>query len=215
MKKIFYLVFFSISLNLSGQTDSIEKAAIYDKLTSKRISPTEFANTCNQWNQKLKVNPYPNQPLDQNRVVHFVFVNEFKGFDREYLFNRTLEWLSVNYGLLPSGIYSNLKDGKIIFRISLNLVNNYSCIPTTIISVINEKIRVEYISITYQVFYQGNYEEGIPERTVDLKVYPVIIKKPNEWDLNLSLLRETNKLFRKEVQNLTEYVTSYENSKVF
>jgi hypothetical protein len=43
-------------------------------------------------------------------------------FNKEKLFTRTLEWLSINYGLIPSYIYSNLQEGKIIFKNNLNII---------------------------------------------------------------------------------------------
>jgi hypothetical protein len=215
MKTLTFLLILIIESNLFGQTDSIERAVFYNKLISKELNEEEYLKTWKQWLQKIKSDKYPDQPIDQNGQVHYNFINEFKGYDKEYLFNRTLEWLSINYGFLPSNVYSNLKDGKIIYSISLSLYKNNSCIPTSIISIKDEKIRFEFINISYQAYYPGDYQNGIPEKTVNLTVYPIILKKYSEWNLYFPLLTETNKLFNKEVQSLANYIISYEHMNIF
>lgn len=218
MKKIIFLLIILVESNLFGQTDSLEKSTLLNKLISKEITDFSFSKIMPQWVELINKVKYPDLPLDQNGLVHYVFMNEFKGFDKEKLFNRTQEWLSINYGLLPANMYSNLKDGKIILRNSLNLIYNYSCVFTSIFSIKDEKIKLELISISYQAYYEGDYTSGIPERTVSTninEVYPIILKKPSEWNLNLTLLKATNKLFDTEVKNLKDYILSYDNSNIF
>jgi hypothetical protein len=219
MKNSIFLLILLIESNLFGQTDSLEKSILYNKLISKEITEADYSKILLQWNQKINTIKYPDLPLDQNGLVHYVFINEFKGFDMEKLFNRTLEWLSINYGLLPVNIYSNLKDGKIIFRNSLNLYKNYSCVYSSIISIKDEKIKLDLVSISYQAYYEGgDYASGMPEKTINFninEVYPIILKKSSEWSLNLSLLRLTNKLITTEIKNLSDYILSYDSSNVF
>jgi hypothetical protein len=215
MKNLIFFLILITGSNLFGQTDSIEKAVLYNKVISKELDVEEFSKTCKQWNIKIKSDKYPEQPMDQNGQVHYNFIYEIKGFDKEYLFNRTLEWLLINYSFLPSNVYSNLKDGKIIYNISLSLFDKYSCISTAVVSIKDAKIRVEFINISYQAYFAGDYANGIPERTENLKVYPIILKKYNDWDLNFSLLRESTRVFNKEVQSLTDYIKSYEHINIF
>ena len=218
MKNFFFLLILLFESNLFGQTDSLEKAVLYNKYTSKEISDIDFSNIWSQWNQKMKKIKYPDLPLDQSGQVHYVFINEFKGFDKEKLFNRTMEWLSINYGLLPVNMYSNLNDGKIILRNSLNLNKTYSCVYTLIISIKDEKIRLELISLTYQAYFEGDYDSGIPEKTINYnlnEIYPIILKKPSEWNLYLSLFKKTNQLFNAEIKNLGDYIFSYDYSNIF
>ena len=218
MKTFIILLIILVESNLFGQTDSLEKAILLNKLISKEITDVNFSKIMPQWVELISRVKYPDLPLDQNGQVHYVFINEFKGFDKEKLLNRIQEWLSINYGLQPTNIYSNLKEGKIILRNSLNLIYNYSCVFTSIFSIKDEKIRLELISISYQAYYEGDYTSGIPEKTINIninEVYPIILKKPTEWGLNLSLLRATNKLFNTEVKNLKDYILSYDNSNIF
>jgi hypothetical protein len=218
MKKYIFLLIILAESNLFGQTDSLERAALLNKYISKEITEVSFSKLMPQWVELINRVKYPDLPLDQNGQVHYVFINEFKGFDKEKLLNRTREWLSINYGLLPANMYSDLKEGKIILRNSLDLIYNYSCVFTSIFSIKDEKIKLELISISYQAYYEGDYSSGIPERTVTTRindVYPVILKKPAEWSLNLTLLKATNKLFNTEVSNLKDYILSYDNSNIF
>lgn len=215
MEKLIFLILIVIETNIFGQTDSIEKAVLYNRLTSKELDDLAFSNIWKQWNQKIKANKYPDQPIDQDGQVHYTYVNEFKGFDKEYLYNRTLEWLAIYYDLLPVNVYANLKDGKIIYTQRLSLFDNYSCIPTSVITIKDEKIRYEMINITYQSYFEGDYANGIPDGTTELNVYPIVLKKQSEWDLNLSLLRETKRLIKSEVDKLDFYIMSYQYSNEF
>ncbi len=218
MKNYIFLLILLFESNLFGQTDSLEKAIIYNKLMSKEITEVDFSKIWSQWNQKIRTIKYPDLPMDQNGQVHYVFINEFKGYDKEKLFTRTQEWLSINYGLFPTSTYFNLKDGKIILVNSLNLIKNYSCIYTLIISIKDEKIKLELISLMFEAYYEGDYASGIPDKTIRLninEVYPIILKKPSEWNLYFSLFKATNQLFSTETKNLTDYIQSYDNSNQF
>lgn len=211
MKSSLILLMLFFGSNLYGQTYSIEKDIFHKKLVDKEIDQNEFSSVWLKWTQTIKeIKTYPDLPLDQNGQVHYTFLNEFKNFDKEKLFNRTLEWLSINYNLIPANVYSNLKDGKIIFRNSLDLIKNYTCTYTSIISIKDEKIKMELTSIVYQVY--------LPEQTISFninKVYPIILKDPSEWNSNLNLLKTTNELIDAETKNLCDYILSYDISNTF
>jgi len=221
MKSSLILLMLIFGLNLYGQTDSIEKAILYKKMLSKEIGQVEFSKIGLRWNQAIKeIKEYPELPLDQNGQVHYSFLNKFIDFNKEKLFTRILEWLSINYGLIPSYIYSNLEDGKIIFKNILNLNNINSCTYTSVISIKNEKILIEIINIGYQAYYEGHYsyDEWIPEKTINFsfsQIYPIILKNPSEWNSNLNLLRTTNELFNTEKENLYDYIINYDYSDKF
>lgn len=216
MRNLVILLFLIFGSSINGQTDSIEKAILYKKVLSKEISQVEYSRIALKWVQTIKeFGKYPELPLDQNGKIHFIFLYKFIDFNKEVLFNRTLEWLSINYGLIPSYIYSNPTDGKIIFRNSLSLGSNYACAYTSVISIKNEKILVEIINLSYQVFYEGHFSnnEWIPEKTLDFSLsenYPVILKDPAVWKANLLWLKSVDELFVAEKKNLYDYITIYE-----
>ncbi len=216
MKNLFFLLLLVIGSDLFAQTDSIEKATLLNKLTEKVIKEAEFTKTLVEWDQKIS-KKYPDLPIDQNKQVHYIFLNEFKELDKEKLFNRTLEWLAINYGIIPADIYANVKDGKIIFRNSLDLITNTSCAYTSVISIKDEKIRVEILSISYQTFNPEAGETGLSDYTnyKISEVYPIILKKPSEWNSKIDLLKNTDSLFKAEIKNLSDYILSYDNSNTF
>jgi hypothetical protein len=221
MKNSLIFLILIFGLNLYGQSDSTEKAILYNKLLSKEIEQSEFARIGTRWNQTMKeIKKYPDVPLDQSGQVHYSFLNKFTGLNKEKLFTRTLEWLSISYGLFPQYIYSSLEDGKIIIRNSLNLSSANSCNYAAVISIKNEKVMVEITNIGYQMFIEGYYsnDNWIPEKTVTLginQIYPVILKNPSDWNSKLILLKSTNELFNTENENLCNYIINYNNPDAF
>ena len=221
MKNSFLFLIMIFGSTLYGQTDSIEKAILYNRMLSKEIGQVEFSRIGTRWNQTIKeINKYPKLPFDQNGQVHYLFLYKLKDFNKEKLFTRTLEWLSINYGLTPSSIYSNMEDGKIIFSNSLNLDNIYSCTYTSIISIKDEKILMEFIKIGIQAYFEGHYSdnEWIPDKTTNFslsQIFPIILKDPSEWNSDLNLLITMNKLIHIEKVNLYDYIMSYDSSYVF
>jgi hypothetical protein len=190
-------------------------------MLSKEIGQVEFSKISTRWNQTInEIKKYPELPLDQNGQVHYSFLIKFIDFNKEKLFSRTLEWLSINYGLIPSYIYSNLGDGKIIFKNSMNLDKINSCTYTSVISIKNEKMLTEIINIGFQAYYEGHYsyDEWIPEKTINFsfpQIYPIILKPTSEWNTNLTLLRTMNELFNMEKENLYDYIMNYDYSSDF
>jgi hypothetical protein len=221
MKNSLIFLILTFGLNIYGQSDSTEKAILYNKVLSKEIEQSEFSKIGTRWNQTMKeIKNYPNLPLDQSGQVHYSFLNKFAGLNKEKLFTRTLEWLSINYGLFPQYLYSNLEDGKIIIRNSLNLSSSNTCTYAAVISIKNEKVLVEITNIGYQMYYEGYYsnDSWIPEKTVNLginQIYPVILKNPSEWNSKLILLKSTNELFNTENENLCNYIINYINPDAF
>lgn len=216
MKKVIILLILAIGSKLYGQTDSIEKAIIYKKFLSKEISQEAFSEIGYDWIKMIKkINKYPDLPLDQKGHVYYTFLNDYNGFSKEKLFNRTLEWLSINYGIFPTYLYSNLEEGKIILNNSFTINARYSCNYTCIISIKNEKLLMEIFKIGYQAFYEGHYsgDTWVSEKTVNFdidQVFPVILKKPSDWELNLNLLKLVNDNFSSQIVSLDDYILNYD-----
>jgi hypothetical protein len=221
MKNLLLLFLLIIGSNLYGQTDSIERATLYNRLLSKNLLEEEFTNIVSKWIQTMNdIKKYPDLPLDQGGQVHYIFLNEYKDMTKEKLFDRTLEWLTIKYGVIPAYLYSNLEDGKIILKNSMNTTGTTTCNYTYIITIKNEKILIEFMNIGYQTFYEGHYngDMWIAEKTISFdpnKVYPISSKKPSEWTSNLNLLKTTDENFNTEIANLSDYILNYESSYTF
>jgi len=208
MRNLLVLLLIIIGINLYGQTDSIEKATLYNQMMSKGILQEKFTEIAFNWKQT--VTNYPDLPLDQNEQVHYTFLNNFKNMNKAKLFNRALEYLSINYGLFPATLYSNLEDGKIIYAGNYSIDDNYSVTFTGIISIKDEKILTEFINIGYQVFH--------PEITSYVRIntlYPIILKNPKDWKTNIKLFAATNKYFKTENIKLSDYSQNFESDYTF
>ncbi|NOU20056.1 MAG: DUF4468 domain-containing protein [Bacteroidales bacterium] len=216
MKNLIILLILVIGSRLYGQTDSIEKAIIYKKFLSKEITQGAFSEIGNDWIKAVKkVNKYPDLPLDQKGQVHYSFLNDYKGFSKEKLFDRTLEWLSINYGIFPAYLYSNIEEGKIILNNSFNITDTYSCNYTCIITIKSEKLLMEIFKIGYQVYHGAHYsgDTYVSESTSNFdinQVFPIILKKPSEWELNLNLLKTTNENIDSQIVSLDDYILNYD-----
>jgi hypothetical protein len=221
MKNLAIILILMMGLNLYGQTDSIESAILFKKLLSKELGQEEFSKIGIKWNQLMKeIKQYPELPLDQNGQAHYSFIYNFTGFNKERLFSRTIEWLSINYGLIPSYIYSNLQDGKIIFKNNLNLIAGNSCNYTGIISIKNEKILFEIVNLAFQTFSEGHYsgDTWIPDKTINFglsDIYPIILKNPSVWKSDFNLLKAANEIFNTEKDALYNYIAGYDSTYVF
>jgi hypothetical protein len=195
-----------------SQSDSIERHAYYAKLTANEVSQEEFTKKWREWNQRMKDKAYPDLPLDQNNMVHYTFLNEYGNTAKTILFNRTMEWLAINYGIIPSSVYASSDDGKIIYRNSLPIRGATKCSYTSIISIADGRIYSEFFSITYE-YSKYNDDGSISDINLPISdVFPIILKKPSEWDSNLDLLKRTNSLFKREAENNELYITSYNST---
>jgi hypothetical protein len=210
------LIFGSAILN--GQTDSIEKAVIFQKVQSKEIGTEDFGSIGVKWNQTIKkFGQYPDLPLDQAGTVHYSFIEEFTGIKKEKLFSHIHEWLSIYHGIFPANLYSNIEDGRIVLTNSANLKSSINISYTCVISIKSEKVLIEFFNIGYVRYYDGYATTDgfwIPERTVNFsinQVYPVILQKPADWNSDLYLLKETNEFFKSDADNLSHYIKNYDS----
>lgn len=217
----FALCLLLFSANIYSQNDAAERIALSSKMLATEYSQDELSRIGIKWNQFLnKYGNYPDLPLDSNGHVRYSNSHEFSQETKEKLFNHTLEWLAINYGIYPANIYSNLADGKIILNNSFNIDGTYSCSYTCIFSFKDEKMLVEFFNINYQGFFQGHNsgDSWIPEKTVNFninQVFPVILKDSSEWKFNLNLLKAANEHFKSNIINLWDYLTNYESYNSF
>ena len=221
MKNLLVLLLIIVSSSLYGQTDSIEKAAITAKFLSKDLTQEALSQIGSKWNILMKkINKYPDLPLDKDGVVHYQYLNDFKNMKKEILFNRILEFLTINYGFYPSNLYSNSADGKIIFNGSFNIDGTYSGIYTAVISIKDEKLWIQYINIGFQAFY-GAHDSGgtwYPDRTTNSSIsqfYPVLLKDPSQWVVTFNLFKTSNEYYKNEAEKLSNFLTTYDSTYMF
>jgi hypothetical protein len=216
--RIALLVLIFVCSCLYAQTDSIEEALLYEKVLLHEISPEDFSKIAVKWRETVnETNKYPELPFDQKGEVYYSFLTDFKGNSMEVLFDRSMEWLAINYGLIPAYLYANKEDGKIIFKNSFDIASsNYTCNFTGIITVKNDKMVMEFMSIAYQQFFSAHYVDDVwvSDKTINVgfkNIYPIILKKASEWNSNLNILRNTDEQFTSEVISLRDYIDNYDS----
>lgn len=217
MKKLISLfALFFVCSGLYAQTDSIEKAILHQKVISNEISPEEFSKIGIKWRETVnEPSKYTELPFDQKGEVYYSFLTDFTGNSMDVLFNRSMEWLAINYGLIPAYLYSNKENGKIIYKNSFDLSGNSTCNYTGIITIKNEKMVMEFASISYQQFFPSHYsgDVWVPDKTVDVaikSIFPIILKKSSEWNLYLNILKSIDQHFTSEVISLRDYIDNYD-----
>jgi hypothetical protein len=221
MKNLLILLVLLIGSRIYGQTDSIEKAVIYDKFLSKGITQETFTDIGLKWIQMIKkIGKYPDLPLNQKGQVQYLYLNSYTGFSKEKLFSRALEWVSINYGIYPTYLYSNREDGKIIVNNSFTINSFYSCNYICIITVKNEKLMMELNNVMFHEYRAGYYIDNSWQSGVNVyfsinQVFPIILKKPSDWEFNLNLLKTTNDNFDSQIVSLDDYISSYDFNYLF
>jgi len=221
MKKILLLfTLATMGLQTFAQTDSIEKKILYNELSKNKITVEKFSDIGAKWNQFTKNNTYPDIQFNNQDQVSYRFVETFDDVDRYTLFDRTMEWLAINYGLIPSYVYSNKESGKIIYTHTQDLFQNTKLVYSTIITIKERKIMLEYNNIDYQITTNGYYlnDAWIPESTSNNnieQIFPIILKKPADWSLYMNIAQSMDSYFRKNVENLKQYITDYNSNYKF
>lgn len=206
MNKILLPLFLLIGISAFGQTDSIEMAIMHNRVISNHITQADFARIANNWNRiTTSVNGYPELPFNQGGQVHYVFLNNFENIKKDLLFHRTLEYLAVNYGLLPNFMYTNEQDGKIIFTNSFNADKRYTCNYTGVISLKESRMMIEFIKISLSVDTEWGQSTSAIEKT-----FPIITKRMQEWQPALSILKKVNEFFESEITGLNLFIENYE-----
>lgn len=211
MKKLVFLILFICSVNVFGQNDSTEKSILLRRLNTGAITQTDFNRMLTRWNQETeKAGGYPNLPLNQAKQVHYIFVQDFPGIEKEVLVRRSLEWLAINYGLIPAYLYSNEGDGKIILTNQHNIDNTYTCSYTAILTARDGAMLVEFIKISLS----QPTDWGTSTTAIE-SFYPVISKRLQEWGTVISVLKKTDDFFNSEFSGMSNFIINYENSYTF
>jgi hypothetical protein len=221
MKTIVIVLTLFLSTTLFGQSDSIEKAVLYKKVLSGEMTNEVFSETGKEWKKVVQsIGKYPELPVDQNGKVYYTYLSTFKGLSKEYLYNRTAEWLTIYFGFVPADLNANPSEGKIIFRNSKFVKTSCNIFYTAIITLKNEKMLVEYFAVATQTQHAGYYfnDLWVPEKIVTTEIenmYPVVLKKQSEWNNNLQIFKFINDQFNNSISDLNNYIANYDSMYAF
>jgi hypothetical protein len=76
---------------------------------------------------------------------------------------------------------------------------------------------IEYIKISFELFIPGHYsgDTWVNDSTIELpidQVFPIILKRPNEWEWRLNLLKNADTFFKNEVNNHFYFIKNYDET---
>lgn len=218
MKPLLICMLLFATTALFAQSDSIEKKLLFNELTAKRIKQEKFSEIGIEWNRTIKeIGGYPTLPFNLNNEVYYSYLLEFENLTKEQLVNRSLEWMAINHSIYPNQMYSNVADGKIILQNTFTANNNYTGIYTCVISIKDKTMLIEYIKIGFKLFIPGHYsgDTWVNDSTSELpidQVFPIILKRPNEWEWRLNLLKNADTFFKNEVNNHFNFIKNYDET---
>ncbi len=220
MRTPILLITLLIGLKVFGQTDSIEKAILYNKVLAKELSQADYSTIGKKWLETTKWYTYPDLPINKNGEIQYSFVIEYQNIIKEKLFSRILEWLSITYGFVPAYLYFNADDGKIICSNSTNYNDNTSATYTYIFTVVDNKFLMEFTNIGYSVTKPGHYsgDTWIPDKVIYYtinQVFPIILKDSSEWSFYLNLIKTIDDHFKNDINTLNDYITNYDSKYSF
>jgi hypothetical protein len=229
MKKIL-LIFTLISVSLAGfsQTLEIEKQSIDSLLKSGTLSASQVVLLRNNWNSFYSGYKYPELPVNAvTKEVDFSDILNLDNFNKQIIFQRSLEWAAINYFNI---LYKDAESGKIIASGIMNL-NHTAEIPggfgkrietpaqtsvayTLILTVKDNKIKYNITNIEYTF---SNYSETIDQITMTLdSLFPIIAKDKMQWKRYITALTETkDKMLVKLKNSLTDYIKNFGNDYAF
>ncbi|MBN2521606.1 MAG: DUF4468 domain-containing protein [Bacteroidales bacterium] len=200
-----------LGIKLHGQSDSIEKAMLHEKFLSHDISLDQYKLIGKKWNEAINKNKYPDLPLNYNGKLQYSYILDYPDINKQMLFSRILEWLSITYGIIPAYLYSNLEDGKIICSNNTYISTGTTGLFTYVFTIKDNKVLMDFINILYQVgSYEG--ETWIPDKhkyNID-QVFPIILKDSSKWDYYFKILNKIDSTFKNDINNLNDYILNYD-----
>jgi hypothetical protein len=221
MRTIPLLFILMIGSVVHGQTDSLERAILFNKVTSGELKADEYSKIGKKWKELIQnINGYPELPFGNDGKIQYAYIITFQNITKQKLYNRTLEWLSITWGIVPAYLYSNFEDGKLICSNSIKIDDNTTGNYTYVITIKEEKILMEFTHIGYQVTSGGYYagDKWIPESVEynDInQVFPVILKNSYKWKYYLYLLKKIDEQFNNDMNSLYDYIIDYESRYLF
>jgi len=215
MLLIIVLVCFGI--NIFSQSLDIEQKYINSEIQSGKLNPDQVKTLGVKWNLFNKRFRYPELPL--NKVTDEVDFSDTLAFDdkkRNIIFERSLEWIAINYGSI---LHKDPDSGKIIANGNMNITHtadykgsfgslvDYQTVTsanyTMVLTIKDNKMKYNIINIEYT--FTDNYGSSYTLPITSL--FPVFSNDESQWKRFLTVLYESKQIFYISLKNsLTEYI---------
>jgi hypothetical protein len=239
MKTTLFFVFLLISVsNTYCQSWEIEEQNI-NKIIQSGKTQLEVQELVKDWRTfRSEFGDYPNLPFNEKNEIEYTYIINNQ-LSKEIIFDRVLEWSSINFGSLDAVLhYKNLESGKIILKGRFEIVYSYDyegfwgnkkqgaisqeCKQTYIFTIKNNKLKIQVIDVEVEVVVGGfmGVNSYIPEEKFSFplsKYYPITNSNKNDrvgnfgWKANLNLLTEISNRIATMTTDLNEYISNYQN----
>lgn len=225
MKKIILLIILIIPVfYIHAQSPEAEMQTLDSLSKFRRLGKDQVADLKKKWNILMTSYQYPEFSVN-SRTGEFEFSDTltFVKPDKKAIYQRCLQWISINYGIL---IHSDLESGKIIAngltdlphfaeyragfgskeRRPVQTSTNY----TLILTLKDNKIKYNITNITYNF---TDFSETISEVSMPINsIFPIIIQDQMQWVRYITVLNESRlRLYTKLKKSLVDYVNDLEN----
>lgn len=165
---------------------------------------------------------YPVLPINmETRDVYYLYYFDFDSLNKNIIYNRILEWLTLRYDDLDAVLdYQDYALGKLIVkaRNPINRIGNatrmyYVC--TYRFTILETKLRLEIfkLSIDNEYYAYTIGETVFYNHVINIPIgsyYPVTISNDKAWRDRLRTLKTTHEAIEKSVTELSAFICAYE-----
>jgi hypothetical protein len=223
---LFILVFVTVTLQLKCQTATLEINNLSQKFENKELDIYTYQKQAKVWRDVIEKYGYPKIPYDSgSSKFRYEFIYEFDSLDKEIIYNRILEYISINFDFLSNIVdYQDYNLGKIILKIK-NTYNkngekttNFS--STFRITVVGNRVRFEAFNLGFEYLYDTydngsyilfNYSQYRPVEDF----FPITNNFYKKWDETMLPLHVLDKYIRETIYNMKIFIGNYQNDYEF
>lgn len=237
MKKVLFTLFVLFSVwKINGQTIEAEKQNL--NLIIQYKTQAEIAQLTSDWKAFLKdYGEFPKLSYNEkNNKIEYQFINSYS-LSKEIIFNRIMEWASINFGSLDRVLhYKNLESGKIILKGNFKIIHTREtvnfwgkikedigekeCFQTYVFTINKSRLKIEVINVNIERIQYG-YVLGttyVPESRYKIPIdylYPVTNYNPLMWQENLTILVAVEREINNFAISLNDYINNFEKDYSF
>lgn len=222
MKKILlFIVFFWITSSLFSQSLDAEQKYINSEIQSGKLNTDQVKSLGVKWNLFNKRFRYPELPLNKiTGEVDFSDTITFEDKKRNVIFERSLEWIAINYGSIlhkDPDSWKIIANGNIYvshtadYQGSFNSLVEYKTVTSAnyamVLTIKDNKLKYNIINIEYTFTDYNGSSFTIPINSL----FPVFSNDEYQWKKYLTVLNESKKILYISLKtSLTDYINNAE-----
>jgi hypothetical protein len=217
-QKIMLLLFLSSTMHINAQKDSIEIDYLNKQYLSGHLNATQYQQVIKVWYGAVNyVKGYPELPFSYElQDIKYVFYFTFDSLDKNIIYNRILEWMSLKYSNLASIIdYQDYDLGKIIIK-ARNPIKAYRSdrlfyLITYRFTLLENRVKLEIFQLSFDYEYNKypmgettfyNYLINDPIRNY----YPITKLTAGYWQEYMQILKTTHDDIEGNAMKLEEFI---------